>query len=58
MCGVKLMDKRNTVEPMDMFKLKKAADKLARANSVRWYGRLMKAMVQLVHEVDQKRKQC
>ena len=35
MCSVKLVDKRNTVELKDMLGLKKAADKLARANGVR-----------------------
>ena len=60
-CSVKLVDTRNTVELMDMLGLKEAADKLARANSVKWYDHvsrtpekdvLMKAMV---HEVDGKR---
>ena len=40
MCGVKLMDKKNTEEPMDMLGLKEAAAKLARANGVRWYGHI------------------
>ena len=56
-CSVKLVDKRNTEELMDMLGLKKAADKLARANGMRWYGHvlrrpeedvLMKAMIQKV----------
>ena len=63
MCGVKLVDKRKTVELMDMLGLKEAANKLARANCVRWYGHalrppkedvLMKAML---HKVDGKHKQ-
>ena len=33
------MDKRNTEKPMLV--LKKAADKLARANGVRWYGHVL-----------------
>ena len=58
-CSVKLVDKRNTEELMDMLGLKKAADKLARANGMRWYGHvlrrpeedvLMKAMIQKVGE--------
>ena len=62
MCGVKLADKRNTEELMDMLGLKEAADKLARANGMRWYGHvlqrpekdvLMKAMI---HKLDGKRK--
>ena len=35
MCSVKLVDKLNTVELMDMLGLKEAADKLARANGVK-----------------------
>ena len=42
MCGVKLVDKRNTVELMDMLGLKKAEDKLARADGVRWYGHVLR----------------
>ena len=40
-CGVKLVDKRNTEELVDILGLKKAADTLARANSVRWYGHVL-----------------
>ena len=40
MCHVKLVDKRNTEKLM--LGLKKAADKLARANGVRWYGHVLK----------------
>ena len=40
MCHVKLVDKRNTEKLM--LGLKKAADKLARANDVRWYGHVLK----------------
>ena len=44
---------------MDMLGLKKAADKLARANGVRWYGHVFRQHEEdvLVHEVDGKRKQ-
>ena len=62
MCGVKLVDKRNTEELMDMLGLKKAVDKLARANGVRWYGHVMRQpeedilMKAIVHKVDGKRK--
>ena len=41
MSSVKLVDKRNTVELIDMLGLKEAADKLARANDVRWYGHVL-----------------
>ena len=62
-CDVKLVDKKNTEELMDMLRLKEAADKLARANGVRWYGRVLKShkedvlMKAMVHEVDGKHKQ-
>ena len=58
MCSVKLMDKRNTMELMDMLGLKEAADKLARANGMRWYGHVLRRpeedvlMKAMVHEVD------
>ena len=42
MCGVKLVDKRNTHELMDMLRLKEAADKLARANGMRLYGHILR----------------
>ena len=42
LCGVKLMDKRNTEKLMDMLGLKEAADKLVRANGVRWYGHVLR----------------
>ena len=41
MHSVKLVDK-NTEELTDMLGLKEAADKLARANSVRWYGYVLR----------------
>ena len=44
MCSVKLSDKRNTKELMDMLGLKEAADKLARVNGVRWYGHVLKQL--------------
>ena len=36
-CRVKLVDKRNTEDLMDMLGLKEAAAKLARANGMKWY---------------------
>ena len=48
---------------MDMLELKEAADKLARANGVRWYGHVLRRPVEnvlmkaLVHELYGKRKQ-
>ena len=63
MCSVKLMDMRNTAEMMNMLGLKEAADKLARANGVRWYGHVLRRpeedilMKAVIHEVDGKCKQ-
>ena len=41
-CNVKLADKRNTEELMDMLKLKEATDKLARVNGERWHGDVLR----------------
>ena len=60
--GVKLVNKRNAGELMDMLRLKEAADKLERTNSVRWYVYILRRreedvlMKVVVHEVDGKRK--
>ena len=42
MCGVKLVDRKNTEELMKMLGLKKTLDKMAKANGVRWYGHLVR----------------
>ena len=42
MCGVKLMDRKSTGELMDMLGLREAADRLAKANGVRWYGHVLR----------------
>ena len=42
MCHVKLVDKRNTEKLMSVLGLKEAADKLARANGMRWYGPVLR----------------
>ena len=42
MCSVKLVDKRNKEELMNMMGLKEAADKFAKANGVRWYGHVLR----------------
>ena len=39
---VKLVDKTNTMELMDMLGLKEAADMLARANGVMWYDHVLR----------------
>ena len=47
-----------------MLGLKEAADKLARANGMKWYGYVLRrpekdvSMKAMVHELDGKRKQC
>ena len=63
MCGVKLVNKKKTVELMGMLKLKEAADKLAKENGVRWYGHALRRpeedvlMKAIVHEMNGKRIQ-
>ena len=37
-CGAKLMEKKRTVDPMEMLGLKEIAVQMAKANGVRWYG--------------------
>ena len=62
MCGVKLVDRKNMEELMKMLGLKETLDRMAKANAVRWYRRvigrddnniLKKAMML---EVNEKRK--
>ena len=63
MCCLKLVDKRKTVELMDMLELKEAGDKLARLNSVKWYCYVLRQlegdvfMKAMVHEVIRKHEQ-
>ena len=42
MCGVKLADRKNTEELMEMLGLKKTLDRMAKANEVRWYGHVIR----------------
>ena len=42
MCGVKLVDRKNTEDLMKMLGLKETLDKMAQANGVRWYGHVVK----------------
>ena len=42
MCGVKLVDRKNTEELMEMLGLKKTFDRIAKANGVRWYGHVIR----------------
>ena len=41
MCGVKLVDRKNTEELMKMLGLKETLDKMTKANGVRWYGHVV-----------------
>ena len=38
MCGVKLVDRKNMEELVEMLGLKKTLDRMAKANGERWYG--------------------
>ena len=42
MCEVKLMDKKSTNDLMQMLYLNEAIDQLAKANSARCYGHVMR----------------
>ena len=42
MCGVKLVNGKNTEELMKMLGLKETLDKMAQANRVRWYGQVVR----------------
>ena len=42
MCSKKVVDRKTTEEQMDMLGLKKAIDRLATANGVRWYGHVLR----------------
>ena len=42
MCEVKLVDRKNTEELMEMLGLKKTLDRIAKANGVRWYGHVIR----------------
>ena len=42
MCGVKLLDRRNSEELMDMFGIKESLDRMAGASSIRWYSHALR----------------
>ena len=42
MCGVKLLDRRNSEELMDMLGIKESLDRMAKASSIRWYGHVLR----------------
>ena len=41
-CGIKLVDRKNTKELMEMLGLKKTLNRMAKANGVRWYGHVIR----------------
>ena len=42
MRGVKLLDRRNSEELMDMLGRKEPLDRMAKASSMRWYGHVLR----------------
>ena len=42
MCGLKLMDRKLTIDLMQMLDLNETMDQLAKANSVHWYGHVFR----------------
>ena len=48
MCGVKLLDRRNSEELMDMLGIKKPLDRMAEASSMPWYGHVLRKEVENV----------
>ena len=42
MCGVKLLDRRNSEKLMDMLSIKESLDRMAKASSVRWHGHVLR----------------
>ena len=41
-CGVKLLDRRNCEELMDMLGINKSLDRMAKASSMLWYGHVLR----------------
>ena len=42
LCGVKLLDRRNSEKLMDMLGIKESLDRMAKASSMRWYGHVLR----------------
>ena len=42
MCGVKLLDRRNSEELMDMLGIKEPLDRMAKAKSMRWFDHVLR----------------
>ena len=42
MCRVKLLDRRNSKELMDMLGIKESLNRMAKASNIRWYGHVLR----------------
>ena len=42
MSSVKLLDRRNSEQLMDMLSIKESLDRMAKASSIRWYGHVLR----------------
>ena len=42
MCGVKLLNRRNSEKLMDKLGIKEPLDSMAEASSMRWYGHILR----------------
>ena len=42
MCGVKLLDRRNSKELMDMLGIEEFSDRMAKASCMRWYDLILR----------------
>ena len=42
MCSVKLLNRRNSEELMNMLGIKESLDRMAKASSMRWYGQVLR----------------
>ena len=42
MCGVKLVDRKNMEDLMEMLGLKETLDRMAQVNGVKWYGQVIR----------------
>ena len=42
MCGVKLLDRRNSKKLMGMLGIKESLNRMAKVSSMRWYGHVLR----------------
>ena len=47
MCGVKLLDRRNSEELMNMLRIKESLDRTAKAISMPWYGHVLRKKMKM-----------